>query len=174
MANNISSIGFVYKSRGRRLGQTIGVLDRRGELDRLVAWLVFLTAVFATASLVILLGSAYLLFFDSNPPAEIGKIELVGESVRPGETAVFLVSLCRFTGAPVVVKVAWVDGGRLVESELVPPRLAPGCYDEIPLKLIVPHTLPGVYRVDLEFEYQINFMKTRSVDYSTDWFLIGE
>jgi hypothetical protein len=152
----------------------LGLVDRNGRPDIAAVILALVTGMTVAISIFILGIAFYFYFLEDNPPAEIQSIEFVSPVTMPGRQVQLMVDLCRYTDAPVLLSIAWVDGLRYIAPTVSPPGLKPGCYTDIPLVLDVPNLPAGDYALEFQFTYQVNFMRTRSVNYLTGYVTVLE
>lgn len=151
-----------------------------GEIDWLKIFVLVLVVVVTVPTVL----TAWWVWIDDNPPAEIMNIELFGvddpdtpqETITVPQGGEFLVGMewCKYTDATVEVRKTWVDDLVFPEPPIYPANARPACFDVV-IPQTVPETLPpSSYHVLYSFVYEINPLVTRAVTFEVGELVVVE
>ena len=136
------------------------------------------SSIILLITLFFILIFGYYLLIDDNPPITInGPVTLDKNSYHAGEKMIITADICRHTdsGATLSPTFINIDTHQLFDG-------APVYVDNLPLgcsvssiTVTVPHFLPaGIYERRIRARYDINFLRNRVVEFTTETFEILE
>lgn len=124
-----------------------------------------------------ILYGGWMLFFQGNPPIEIHNNPMpVEKSVyHRGEAIQMFADYCKYSDATGTIYMQFVDG-LVFEAPEVPMTNSPlGCEKRYLALIRVPDKLPfGRYSLRGQAVYRINFLTSRTVEWSTEKFDVVE
>jgi hypothetical protein len=136
--------------------------------SRLKMW--FANLVFASAWVLIIIG-AYWSLYPYKPIEILDKpMDVPNKIVKIGEVLTYHADYCKNMNLPSTVTRSFVDG---VKYDLPPVNTdnPTGCHELYPA-LIVPNIPPGVYHLLINYQYQVNPIRTITVQVVTENFTI--
>lgn len=136
------------------------------------------SAIVLFIALTFILVFGYYMLIDDNPPILINAPVILDKpSYYAGEEMIITVDICRFTDSGAVLYPTFInmDTHQLFDS-------VPVYVDNLPLgcsvssiAVTVPHFLPaGTYVRQVRARYDINFLRTRVVEFTTDPFEVTD
>ena len=137
---------------------------------------------YLSLSLIILLVAViaygtYLVAFDANPPVVYNNLPFPVDKAqyRAGEEIIITADYCKFTNVPFHAHVAFVDGLIFSVPEVSVIGGQMGCNTINTNVGAIPANLPpGRYYLSVKNEYRVNFMATRTVEWTTVEFDVVE
>ena len=136
------------------------------------------SSIILVIALFFILGFSYYLFIDDNPPIVInGPVLLDKNSYHAGEKMLITADICRRTDAGAVLSPTFINTTNNQLFDGVPvyvDNIPRGC-SVSSIEVTVPHFLPpGIYVRQIRARYDINFLRTRMVEFTTEPFEITE
>jgi len=122
---------------------------------------------------VMLIGGTYLFAFHENPPIEFFNqpFPVTKESYSGGETVVVTVQYCKHTTSAYIRNLSFVDGLVFSIPESRRGGATLGCDTVDVSSVTIPETLPpGNYYLRGKNEYEVNFLATRVVEWTSEVF----
>ena len=146
--------------------------------DRSYKFLNIASAVILIIALGLVILSAYFLFIDGNPPITINApITLDKEHYYAGESMLITGDICRNTTAGATLHPTFINVGTRQLFNAAPvyvDNLPTGCNISV-MTVTVPHYLPaGTYIRQIRARYDVNFLTSRVVEFTTEEFEILE
>ena len=134
------------------------------------------SAIILGIALIFILGFGYYLFIDDNPPIVINApIILDKSSYHAGEKMIITADICRRTDSGATLYPTFINTDTNQLFDVLPvyvDKLPLGCSISS-ITVTVPHYLPsGNYVRQVRARYNINFLRDRVVEFTTDPFEI--
>lgn len=104
-------------------------------------------------------------------PMKVNSIKLITEEVRTTETLIYELDYCKFNDSKVQISRKFVDGIIFSVPEIF-TKNPKGCR-KTNIGIEIPHTLPaGEYKLDIFYTYQVNPIKSVTINATTDTFTV--
>lgn len=147
-----------------------------GKIDpiRMGFFLFCIAVIFLTCMFI------YMRWFEDNPPLvlffqnEEEKLIIDKSVYVPGETMAVHFEFCKYTDAQLTIYKTWRDSIIYLEDPQPGGGAEKGECGEVDLPVVVPNLPAGEYTLHFKLEYEINVFRTRSLEYDTESFLIGQ
>lgn len=132
---------------------------------------ILLTLLVAVATIIIVF--TYFYAFDANPAIEFYNLPFPTDKseYRAGDVIYLTADYCRYTNVSYTLHLAFIDGLRFTVPEIHRIGAGMGC-DIVTFSVIeIPDKLPpGIYYLQGKNEYEVNFVATRVVEWTSQSF----
>lgn len=133
-------------------------------------WITFILMVHA-----FILSVGHLYFVQYNPPSVTlnSPVPVRQIEYKKGDVIELYVDYCKYVDGPATIDIQFVDGIVFPVGEPTRVNTPAGCGKGWFQLIRVPEKLPpGEYYLRIESSYQVNFLRTRSVAFKSQWFKV--